>query len=110
MNIIRGDTAKFKFQRLDANGEPILIRAQRIYFTVKLKYTDAAFILQKTIDDMTFDNEGFYHFVIEPSDTDNLMFGDYVYDIEVITDEYKQTISLGKLALMKEVTHVGNEG
>ncbi len=110
MQIIRGDTSKFKFQRLDANGDPILIPASRLYFTVKRKATDSAFILQKTIEDFTFDGEGYYHFVIDPADTDAMEFGDYVFDLEVITDEYKQTIAIGSFIVGKEVTHAGNEG
>ena len=110
MQIIRGDSSKFKFQRLDENGDPILIPASRIYFTVKRKATDSEIILQKTVDDMTFDGEGYYHFVIEPEDTNEMAFGDYVFDIEVITDEYKQTIAIGKFFVSYEVTHAGNEG
>ena len=110
MQIIRGDTAKFKFRRLNADGEPILEMPIKIYFTVKRRFTDAEFILQKTIDDMQFDENGYFHFIVQPSDTDNLQYGDYVYDIEVITSNYKQTISIGSFKITKEVTFVGNEG
>lgn len=110
ISMVRGDTAKFRFQRLDANGDVILTKAPRIFFTLKKKYIYEPFILQKTIADMTFDFEGWYHFTIEPEDTNGLDFGAYIYDIEVITDEYKQTISIGDFAITKEVTWVQNEG
>ena len=109
IKMTRGDTFPFKFQRLDADGNPILIPANRIYFTVKNKVTDTDYIFQKTIDDITIDELGWNHIVIEPEDTDNLDFDNYVYDIEVITDDYKQTIAQGYLMIGKEVTYKGNE-
>lgn len=69
MKIIRGDTSKFKFQRLDSDHNPILIPALQIYFTVKKNAGDKNFIFQKTMQDMELDAEGFYHVIIEPNDT-----------------------------------------
>lgn len=109
MKITRGDTAQFKFQRLDSEGNPITTQPQKLYFTVKRNYIDKEVMLQKTIGDMTFDEEFYYHFTIEPSDTDNLMYTDYVYDIEVVQQDYKQTISKGTFTVSEEVTHADNE-
>lgn len=108
MNITRGDTAVYSFTRKDANGNPITIQADKIYFTVKTNYYIDEFVLQKTIEDMTFD-AGKYTFTIEPEDTENLNYGNYVYDIEVITDDYKQTISIGTFTITDEVTFTINE-
>ena len=111
MKIIRGDTGFYKFQRKNENGEPILLKADKMYFTVKQNYNTSKILFQKTIDDITFDSEGYYHLTINPSDTDNLDYGNYVYDIEVIQedDNYKKTISKGAFIVEKEVTFVGNE-
>ncbi len=109
ISLTRGDTLKFKFQRLNVVGEPIIAPADRVYFTVKKNAGDAAFILQKTLNDMTLDEMGYYHVTVEPADTDPLKFGNYVYDIEVITDSYKQTISIGSFVVNKEVTYARNE-
>jgi hypothetical protein len=110
MRIIRGDTSKFKFQRLDTDGNPILIPAVQIYFTVKKNAGDKNFVFQKTLQEMELDAEGFYHVIIEPSDTNTMRFGNYVYDIEVITDDYKQTIVLDDFIVGAEVTWAINEG
>lgn len=109
MKIVRGDTAQFKFQRLDSNNEPILIEADAIYFTVKKNYFTEDYVIQKKLSDMTFDEQGYYHFKIEPEDTNDLLYKDYVYDIEVIVGDYKQTISKGVLTITEEVTYNSNE-
>ena len=109
MEIVRGDTKALKFQR-KMNGEPILDRVDKAYFTVKKNTSEDDPIFQKTINDMTFDSEGFYHFIVEPEDTNNLTYGDYVYDVEVmIGSTYKKTISRGTLSIVDEVTFPINE-
>lgn len=108
MEFIRGDTAKYKFQRHDADGNVITTKADNIYFTVKTNGYSDDVLLQKTIEDMEFDNDYYYHFVIEPSDTDNLSFGTYRYDIEVIQDNVKTT-TVGELVLDEEITWVTDE-
>ena len=108
MQITRGDTKALKFQR-KANGEPILTMANKVYFTVKLNYKEKEALFQKTIDDMTFDASGYYHFTINPEDTNNLDYGDYVYDLEIKTDNYTKTISKGAFSVTNEVTFSNNE-
>ena len=109
LKITRGDTSKFKFRRLDSDGEPIMVVAEQIYFSVKRGYSSTDTVIQKTIEDMTFDVDGYYHFTIDSTDTDGLSFGEYVFDIEVVIEQYKQTISKGPFILDKEVTCVNNE-
>lgn len=106
----RGDTAGFKFQRLDTDGNVIMQIADELYFTVKTQFTNQGFVLQKTLDDMTFDEDGFYHFVIEPEDTNALKFADYVYDIETIQGGVKSTPLKGKFVMTPESTWQANEG
>ena len=106
--ITRGDTCPFSFTRVDKTGEIIQEMATKIYFTVKKDYNSEKVVLQKTIGDMSFDN-GTYHFTIEPEDTNGLEYGLYVYDLEVITDEYKQTISKGPIRITEEVTFESDE-
>lgn len=109
----RGDTASFHFHREDANGEVIMTRADRIFFTVKLKSKvyEIPYAFQKRDEDFTFDENGEYHFTIEPEDTNDLDFRElYLYDLEVITDGVKTTIASGLLILKTEVTDAANEG
>lgn len=104
MELTRGDTGQYRFQRKDADGEVILTLPDAIYFTVKKSYQSPTVVFQKTIDDMTFDQDGTFHFTIEPEDTQALDIGNYVYDIEVTDSDYVQTISKGTLKLLAEAT------
>jgi len=108
MEIVRGDTKALKFQR-KMDGEPILIKADKVYFTVKKNTRDKEALFQKTIADMSFDSEGVYHFIIEPEDTNNLSYGDYVYDLEVKIENYTRTIAKGTISVVDEVTFPINE-
>lgn len=107
LSIRRGDTKFYKFKRRNKNNEAILEKADRIYFTVK--DVTKQIIFQKTIDDMSFDEEGVYHFIIEPEDTDGADFGDYDYDLEVIANGIKRTLALGTFKIDKEVTYAQDE-
>lgn len=108
LKVIRGDTNKFKFSRKDSNGEVIMQQASNLYFTVKKDVLTKDVLIQKTIDDMEFEN-GVYTFTIDGNDTDNLYYGSYVYDLEVVDDNYKQTISIGDFVIAEEVTFTSNE-
>lgn len=106
---IRGDTGRYKFTRKDEDGNVIATRPDAMWFTVKTTYKVPQMVLQKTLDDMEIDENGVWHFTIEPTDTNNLIFGTYNYDLEVIQDSVKTTISYGEFRLSKEVTWATNE-
>lgn len=80
LSINRGTSIGYKAQRINADGTPILRQADAIFFVVKKKWTDKNAVIIKTIDDMTFDEQGYYHFTIAPEDTENLPYGSYVWD------------------------------
>ena len=78
--------------------------------TVKDNYTTSNVIFQKTREDFTVDEEGYFHFVILPEDTDDLSYGEYPYDIEIVIFGGKPiTIKKSMLRVTKEVTHKINE-
>lgn len=108
LSIRRGDTKGFYFRRTK-DGEPIQQEAQSIYFTVKKSSKLNEVVFQKTLDDMDFDEEYFYHLIVNPEDTNGLQYGDYVYDVEVKIENYVKTIAIGKFTIKNEVTFVGNE-
>lgn len=111
MNFTRGDTFKFKFQRLSANGEVITTIAEKMWFTVKENHNTNDKILQKTLVDggITFTTDGYYHVTIDPKDTKNLFYRSYVYDIQVENNGVVQTISKGNVTIAEEVTFEGGE-
>lgn len=77
---------------------------------MKNDYTSSNAIIQKTKEDFRIDEEGYFHFVILPEDTDNLNYGEYPYDIEVVIFGGKPiTIKKSTLKVTKEVTHKINE-
>lgn len=112
LSMHRGDTARFYFQRLDAEGNVITTKADELYFTVKSSTQNTNYEFQIRIDDMEFDEEdGTYHFTVQPEDTNGLNFTRmHYYDVEVIDSGVKTTIALGEFHLKPEVTWAVNEG
>lgn len=109
ITLTRGDTYPFKFQRRDIEGNVITEAPASIYFTVKRNWKTEDVIFQKSAADMTLDPDGTWHCVIEPVDTEELKYGTYVYDIEVTTGTYVQTISKGSLEITEESTWKANK-
>ena len=114
IEIIRGDTEKFKFTRKDSDGKAIKREPDAIYFTVKNNAYENKTIFQKTLEDMDFDSEtGEFTFYVMPEDTDKLNYGNYEYDLEVKETiggiEYVKTISKGLFAIKEEITFATNE-
>ena len=85
ISMIRGDTTPLMFQRKDNNGDVIKLRADKIYFTVKKSDLPDEVLFQKTIDDMTFDEDGTYHYFSNETDAN---------DIEILKDSQDDFISI----------------
>lgn len=111
ISLNRGTTLNLKAQRKDENGEPILTRAEEIYFTVKKRWTDKTPIFQKSLADMTFDAEGYYHFTITPEDTEGVAYGKYVWDFTAIEndDAYRAKPAHGYLVVGNSAGWIVNE-
>ncbi len=112
LELIRGDTLDLKFQRKLINNEVITEVPDKMYFTIKSSYYDEDYLIQKRLEDnsITFNSQDkYYYFTLEPSDTDNLNYGTYVYDIEIIKDGVVKTILKGKIKIKEEVTFASNE-
>lgn len=110
MKFIRGDTYKFKFQRKDLDDNPILIRAEKLWFTVKKNYNTSNIAIQKTLQGETikFDSDsGWYHVTIDSKDTQKLKYKKYVCDIQVQNGGVVKTLYKGTVELDKEVTFEG---
>lgn len=111
IEIIRGDTKTLKFQRKSKAGELITEKPDKMFFTVKKGCYTKDYLFQKRLDtDISYnEDDNYYRFTIEPSDTDELDYGDYVFDIEIITGEVVKTIAKGTLKILEEVTFAENE-
>lgn len=101
LSINRGTYVGYKAQRINMDGTPILVEADAIYFVVKKQWTDKNAVIIKTLDDMTFDEEGFYHFSINPEDTENLPYGNYVWDFTSVHNDnsYRAKPAHGKFII-----------
>ena len=111
MELIRGDTFAFKFQRKGIDDKPIMEKAKNVWFTVKESYYTEEKIMQKTLKDgnITFTDDGYYHVVIEHNDTKDLNYGIYFCDIQIENNNDIRTIYVDKLILQGEVTFEGSE-
>lgn len=112
INMPRGDLRKIKFSINDNQGNILDTNFDEIYISFKKNYIDENVLFQKRLTDgsITKDEENYYHFSIDPQDTDNLRFGDYVFDIEIVKDGSIKQTTIGTLNLTSEVTFYKNEG
>lgn len=78
ISLTRGDTAKFTVLIDDERTESpyYLEENDELTLTVKKRLTDQTIVMQKV-------NEGTDQFHIEPSDTSDLSYGRYFYDIQL---------------------------
>ena len=108
----RGDMKSVSFDVTDPEtGELSDAEITEVYFTVKKDYKTLSYLFQKKLTGGTIeriDNENRFQFTIMPADTNNLAFGDYVCDIELVGPSMKSTTT-GRFTLTYEATHAGNE-
>ena len=111
IGINRGVSIRLKAQRIDGNGQPILTQAEEIYFIVKKRWTDKTALITKDLSNMTFDSEGYYHFTIYPEDTENLDYGQYVWDFTAIEadDTYRAKPAHGFFVIGNSAGWIINE-
>lgn len=111
----RGDSFLLKkFRVTDTEGRIIELKdTDQIYFTVKTDSNSSVALFQKKINDgIELQDDGYYHITIEPTDTNELDYGNYVYDIEFKSTQpknYVKTLIDGTITLTDEVTWGVNE-
>ena len=75
--LTRGDTCVLKLAVTDSDDQPYDYSNDTVQLTVKSSTYTNVVLIQKNISGDSF--------VIEPSDTSNLAYGKYVYDVQIIT-------------------------
>ncbi len=105
----RGDIRHVKFRV--KSGENYRTDMLEIYISFKASTKTEKCLVQKSLSDgtITLGEDGYYHFTIEPEDTNDLKYGTYPFDFELVGAGYKQT-TVGRLVLTEEVTFASNEG
>ena len=111
MKFRRGDTFFIKFRRRDFNNETITHISEKMWFTVKENAYTKEKLIQKTLVDgnIFFDDNYYYHVIIEHDDTKDLDYGVYYCDIQVENEGVVTTIYKDTFELDEEVTFEGND-
>ncbi len=112
----RGDLRLERFLVNDLDGEITNVDFTEIYFTVKKTSKINSYLFQKKLSSggIVKLGRGDYQLRIEPEDTDNLSYGNYRFDIQLVfidssnQIQIKETFS-GDLILTDEVTFRSNE-
>lgn len=77
IQLVRGDTFRAKLTLKDKAGNVYIPTADdEVLFTVKRNASTQQILIQKRVENSEV--------VLEPSDTENLDFGSYVYDVQVV--------------------------
>ena len=102
ITITRGDTGLFTLG-IKSDGEAYDYSADTVVFTVKTDTYTNKILFQKTI---AFNEV----VVIEPGDTEKLAYGDYVYDVQVTTEQgvVSTVIPPSRFTVAQEVTFGGD--
>lgn len=109
----RGDTYTYGFELVDAKKNPLNITSAEaeIYFTCKKNENTSEVIFQKKLStgEIQFVADGIYCLTINPKDTNELNYGNYGYDVTIISGDFVTTKIIGQITLTKEFTHKSNE-
>lgn len=99
IQLVRGDTFRAKLTLKDKAGNIYIPSADdEVLFTVKRNALTNQILVQKRVENSEV--------VLEPSDTENLNFGSYVYDVQVVlANGNKDTVIQANIfELLPEVT------
>lgn len=112
IRMARGDMLSRSFVIRSRDGTAFTEQLDNIYLTVKRNENEHDYKFQKRLSDGGIYSlgEGRYQFTILPEDTDNMSYGKYMFDIELVIYGRLKRTYLGELWLTKEITHHYNEG
>lgn len=105
MTFVRGDTCLFKFKITNEQGQTIKKEdIESLILTCRADSSDLLPILfRKNIDDFELE-DNYYHCAFKPTDTQNLEYRQYYYDIEVtLKNGYRKTL-FSSFTLSEECT------
>lgn len=107
----RGDVKWIRFAINASGGVVPEYDFTNIYFTVKKCAADSDFIFQKSLQrgEIYRIGPGDYAFSIKPEDTNNLLVGDYKFDLQVSYNWSIKETFVGDFTLRPEVTWYANE-
>lgn len=104
ITIVRGTTNSFAIAIVDEEGEAYVLESGEVLrFGIKARAEDAQYIVEKEMT--TANNDGEYEFTITVSDTANLPFGTYAYDVGLQSgNAYYNVIPASDFVVAKNIT------
>lgn len=105
LRMTRGDTESIDVYCINESSALIpLVDGDAVYFTVKASVDDEDVIIQKIVSSFT---EGKASITIEPEDTNELSYGNYVYDVQITKADgtVKTIIAPSEFVIGPEVTY-----
>ena len=109
----RGDTIPIKLKFKRKNGDVFQEKFEKMYFTIKENNNQTEPVIQKSISQNTIkfsEDDYYYRLIIEPEETDNLVFDTkYYFDVEIIHKGKVSTPIKGTIKFSEETTHKANE-
>ena len=106
LEMTRGDTKRFRFRRMNSEGEQIITAPDSMTFSV---YDDGFTLFQKTLENGITLEDGVFIILINPEDTDDLELGAYDFSLNIVDMEEPSKLAEGKLTLTWEATLPENE-
>jgi len=113
----RGDIRLVRFLVNDIGGVATDIDFSEVYFTVKKTTKDRAFLFQKKLSTKGIIKLGLgdYQVKIDSSDTNDLAYDNYKFDVQLLWKDEKGEEQLretfvGDFVITEEVTFYDNEG
>ena len=100
IKLTRGDTAKIQLELYQSNGSRYHPNVRDVIrFAAKKKYTDETVLIHKVIPNDSLVLQ------LDPVDTKDLQFGEYVYDVEITFEngDVDTFIATASLIIDKEV-------
>ena len=112
ITMARGDLERRSITLKHSDGTAFTVVPDEIYFSVKLNAKDANVLFQKklTTGGIVQTDTNKYQITISPEDTNQMAFGTYDFDIEIVKEGAIKKTFCGVFTLTKEVTHYYNEG
>lgn len=106
ISIVRGTTEYYAVSVIGSEGEPYELQTGEILrFGVKSRTDAPTYIIKKELTSEDADEDGEYPIKLEPSDTQNLPFGTYYYDIGLQSgDDYFSVIEASEFIVAKNIT------
>lgn len=112
----RGDIKLVRFLINDPGGETSQLDFTEVYFTVKKTAKDREYKFQKRLSagGIVRLAAGDYQVKIEPDDTKEMSYGNYLFDIQLVYIDSEgvkqlQETFVGDFVLTEEITYVENE-